>query len=374
MKKYGIVSYNIHGNFTNYGSVLQSFALQKAIDKYFRGEAEALVLDYWPKVIIGRDQLNPLKCIPDPGEEFEGMVNDSMPAIIENYYKIQGFIADHYNLSKTAYDFHNFDQSKQNEQLDGYIVGSDAIWMIDFFGKDDGFWGDYDSMKSSDSIAYAVSFGESILSGEQLDFLNEKIRNFKAIGLRESRHFDFIKNHVSVNVERVVDPTLLLHVDDYSNVTSERLIDEPYILMYSRKYNPRMDEYANQMAEKYGCKIVEISLRSRNKDKHIMYYQAGIEEFLSLIKYSENVITNSLHASIFSIIFHKPISFFERENAGNKVKELFDQYGLQEMRVLPGAEPMIRKKHDYKKVDDLIEANRSNSIEFLRKALLTERL
>lgn len=33
MKRVGIVSYNMYGNFTNYGSALQSYALQKALDK-----------------------------------------------------------------------------------------------------------------------------------------------------------------------------------------------------------------------------------------------------------------------------------------------------------------------------------------------------
>lgn len=372
MKKYGIVSYNIHGNFTNYGSVLQSFAMQKAIERYFYEYAEAVVLDYWPKVIIGRDQLDPLKCITDASEEFKGMVKDSMPAIIENYNKIQKFIAEHYNLSRSAYDYRNFDRSKLDEQLDGYIVGSDAIWMTDFFGEDDGFWGNFDSMKTSNTLAYAASFGETVMTGEKLDFLIDRIRNFKAIGLRENRHFDFIKEHTSVDVERVVDPTLLLHVEDYASITGERLIQEPYILMYSRKYNQSMDEFADKMAEKYGYKVVEISLQSRNKDRHIMFYQAGIEEFLSLIKYSENVITNSLHASIFSILFHRPISFFQRENAGNKVKELFEQYNLQDMRVIPNAEPVIQRSQDYEVIDGLIESNRKRSLEFLKKALLTE--
>ena len=32
MKRFGIVSYNIYCNFTNYGSALQSWALQRAVD------------------------------------------------------------------------------------------------------------------------------------------------------------------------------------------------------------------------------------------------------------------------------------------------------------------------------------------------------
>ena len=38
MKKVGIVSYNIYGNFTNYGSALQSWALSKSIEKVSKGK------------------------------------------------------------------------------------------------------------------------------------------------------------------------------------------------------------------------------------------------------------------------------------------------------------------------------------------------
>lgn len=38
MKYFGIVSYNIHCNFTNYGSALQTWALSQIIDKLGNGK------------------------------------------------------------------------------------------------------------------------------------------------------------------------------------------------------------------------------------------------------------------------------------------------------------------------------------------------
>lgn len=46
MKRVGIVSYNMYGNFTNYGSALQSYALQKALDKTSIREIESTIDDY----------------------------------------------------------------------------------------------------------------------------------------------------------------------------------------------------------------------------------------------------------------------------------------------------------------------------------------
>jgi len=44
---------------------------------------------------------------------------------------------------------------------------------------------------------------------------------------------------------------------------------------------------------------------------HIMAYDAGVEEFLSLVKNAEYVVTNSFHGLIFSVQFKRNfMSFF----------------------------------------------------------------
>lgn len=61
-----------------------------------------------------------------------------------------------------------------------------------------------------------------------------------------------------------------------------------------------MEEYAEKIAAENGWKIIEISLRATNAEKpnRRMFYEAGVEEFLSLVKYAECVITNSFHGMI----------------------------------------------------------------------------
>jgi polysaccharide pyruvyl transferase WcaK-like protein len=369
MKQYGIVSYNIHGNYTNYGSVLQSYALQTAINSMLSDTAFVKIINYIPEKIIGKDPLNPLKSESNPSNEFIQMVKESMPAIIENYEKINSFIKQHYLMSNKTYSSLNFDETLKDEKLDGYIVGSDAIWMVDFFGWDRGFWGDFKSMVSTNTIAYAASFGESLFNSKYLQVLNDKVGNFKAIGLREPKYLQEIKAFSSIPVQQVVDPTLLLCADDYNAITAERCIAKPYILVYSRKYNSTMDEYADTLAKMYGYEVVEISLRAQNKHKHIMFYNAGIEEFLSLIKYSEGIVTNSLHASIFATLFHKPISFFERGNACYKVKEFFNAFDIEPMFANEHDSTSIRNDINYEKIDKTIDAKRKQSIEFLKACL-----
>ena len=83
-------------------------------------------------------------------------------------------------------------------------------------------------------------------------------------------------------------------------------------------------EAAEKLAAENGWKIVEISLRAKNAEKtnRRMFYEAGVEEFLSLTKYAECVVTNSLHGTIFAVQYSKPLCVFSREQCDTKIKEL----------------------------------------------------
>jgi len=85
MKTFGIVSYNIYCNFTNYGSALQSWALARAIEGL---GYRAKLIDYCPEVLKEADPLNPFKRMWDKDEESRRMCELSMPAIRESYVKV----------------------------------------------------------------------------------------------------------------------------------------------------------------------------------------------------------------------------------------------------------------------------------------------
>lgn len=60
-KKYAIVSYNMYCNFTNYGSALQTYALQRVINDICPKDIQGIVLDYCPDVLADKDILHPEK-------------------------------------------------------------------------------------------------------------------------------------------------------------------------------------------------------------------------------------------------------------------------------------------------------------------------
>ncbi|MBE6133356.1 MAG: polysaccharide pyruvyl transferase family protein [Erysipelotrichaceae bacterium] len=362
MKRIGIVSYNIYANFTNYGSALQSWALNQSISKlgYF-----PVLIDYCPDILLNINPLDPFNNSWDKDEETKKMIDLSMPSIIENYNKFEAFYSNQFNRSK-SYNRINFNDS--TNEVDSYVCGSDTIFSPDEFGLDDGYLANYSHMVNN-SISYAASFGDPHFSDVQFIELNKKLKNFKALGIRENLMIDYVKSQVNVPVHRVIDPTLLLKPEEYDRITCpNRLIEQEYVLYYSRRYNPIMEKYVEDLAKEKNLKIVEISLRAQNVNKgHIMFYHAGVEEFLSLVKHASFVVTNSFHGMIFSVQFKKEFVVFSRALCDTKIVELLKIFGIEDRLLLNGSESY--KPINWERVSSNIEKERQQSIDFLSKSL-----
>lgn len=361
--KIGTISYNVYCNFTNYGSALQTWALHQAIKKL--GYTPVLV-DYCPDILTDKDPLNPFGNMWDKDEESRRMVELTMPAIRTNYAKFDCFYHDNFFRTSQKYTSQNFSEIEQ-EGLDGFVCGSDTIFCPDEFGFDDGYYANYDVMKKH-SVSYAASFGDPHFSEETYNVLNKRIQNFKALGIRENQMISYLKEHASCPVQRVIDPTLLIEADDYEDIIGESQERDKYLLLYSRRYSPCTEAYAERLAAENGWKIVEISLRAVNAEKgHKMAYEAGVEEFLALVRNAEYVVTNSFHGMIFSVQFRRPFVIFSREQCDNKIEELLQLFGLPDRMVITGEEQFV--EIDYDAVHRKIEAARDKSYEFLKMEL-----
>lgn len=368
MKKFGIVSYNIYCNFTNYGSALQSWALSQAVNKIGNGRWQAVLVDYCPEILKDKNALNPMEHMWDTDAESRKMCELSLPAIRENYRKFNKFYNEKFCKTAKRYTAENFNQIVQDEGLDGFICGSDTIFCIDEFGFDDGYYANYSCMKNGYSVSYAASFGDAHFTPDTYMILNERLQNFKSIGIRENGMVPYIQKHTSIPVQQVIDPTLLLTSDDYDKIADYRLKKEKYLLLYARRYNAEMESFAKKIAAENGWKIIEISLRATNAERHQMFYEAGVEEFLSLVKHAEFIVTNSFHGMIFSVQYRRPFYVFSREQCDTKIVELLDTFGIPD-RLLFTGEEKDAMEIDYVDVHNRISQARNKSIKFLEKEL-----
>ena len=360
------ISYNIHCNFTNYGSALQTWALSQMISKL--GHKSVLV-DYCPDCLKDKDPLNPMKNMWDTDEVRRRMCELSMPAIRINYEKFERFYTERFHRTGKVYTKENFNDIVRDEKIDGFVCGSDTIFCVDEFGMDDGYYANYPVMRNGYSVAYAASFGDSHFDDATYRMLDDRLRNFKALGIREGQMIPYIKKHSSTPVRQVLDPTLLLSREDYDKLAfADRLESEKYILLYARRYNEKMFEYADRLAAEKGCKIIDISLMAVNADRHRMFYEAGVEEFLSLVRHTEYVVTNSYHGMIMAVHYRRPFVIFSREQCDTKIDEVLKLFDLNDRKMVTGEET-VTGDVDYDVVHRRIQDAAKDSVEYLSNAL-----
>jgi len=100
-------------------------------------------------------------------------------------------------------------------------------------------------------------------------------------------------------------------------------------------------------------------------------------EVLAYFRNAEEVITDTFHGSIFSVITHRPFTTLIRKSVGNsygneeKLSDLLKRLGLANRMTtkIEDTENINEKAIDYAKVDEQLKAHREVAKEYLRKNL-----
>lgn len=366
---YGILSLNVFQKANNWGSLLQSWALQQILDKF--GVSNEIIA-YKPEICRYNHARYPILWnFPFHVKRFMRMIVNDIREF--NTYttrddKFKLFISEHYRTSEYC-------DSKNVEKLNysGYIVGSDIVWHEAFWhGFERAYFCDYPNMRQMRNVAYAPSMQDSGFSPENEPAFQEKLKNFEYISVREPSQRAYVQRFTDKEVFCVLDPTLLLDSTDYEPLVAARSIADPYMLVYTVSSNDKLLEYAQSYATQHNLRIVQIKCISEKAPKlqdAILENDAGVEEWLSLIKYADVVFTNSFHACIFSIIFKKEFFATYREFGKYKVIDLMNTLGIENYCSVDEAYQYSGAPIDYVKVYQRLEERQRSSLEYLKNAL-----
>lgn len=218
---------------------------------------------------------------------------------------------------------------------DVFFAGSDQIWNT-FFpnGKDPAFYLDF-APEGAVKASYAASFAtEKILDGYE-----EKIRKWLSaldfISVRESSGLSILKNLEIENAVAVLDPVFLLDREKWESMADAEGFSEPYILVYDFDRSPAVEAFAKRYAEKNKVKIYSF-LTVPYCDRS--FEQEGPLMLLSLVRNADFVISNSFHATAFSLIFERQFAVFKRkEGINTRMADLLSSVGLSD-RMLENGE------------------------------------
>ena len=197
---------------------------------------------------------------------------------------------------------------------DKYVMGSDQIWNPYF-----PFNGPVEFLPFVDrsrKIAYAASFGVTSL-GNKREIIAELIADIPHISMREFAGAEIVESLTGHRPSVVLDPTMLLTADDWNIVARKPAsvdADDPFIFKYVLG-NDVNDEEIESISKKYNSRIINV------RDPTL---EIGPSEFLWLAKNCKAVCTDSFHASVFALLYHKPLGIFERVDSEANMSSRYD--------------------------------------------------
>lgn len=368
--KIGTLSLNINTPDYNYGAMLHSYAFLKFLEKYdFIESAE--VIDYITQSVL--DKKIEIK-IPEYKKRNNFRDKITLMRMKYSFFirdkKFKKFVKDNMNVSSCQYKGNELKDAKLD--YDCLICESDVIWSSLITGGkvDPAFFLSLPNMTDKLKIAYSPSLGDGIVDVNHEKDIKKYIKSLDYISCRESYAVDILKKYTSKPVTHVLDPVMLLDETDYNEIISKPLVKEKYILLYLPvNNNSDLRKHACEYAQKYNYKIIEIStklLKGTSKIGKIIP-DAGIEEFLSLLKYSECIFTNSFHAVCFSVLFKKEFYAFSRKYAG-KVKDFCNVMKLSN-RYFGDNNFIEQKAINYDRIYKNLSKLRKTSIDYIENAL-----
>lgn len=212
--------------------------------------------------------------------------------------------------------------------LDACLVGSDQLWNPELLDQD--FDPAYFLDFGPDSLvrfSYAVSLGKPP-SDTQLRQLAPLCRRLDAISLRES--IPGVEKALGRPVHVCIDPTLLLDAADYAGVESPERLEGDYIFVYGFETTPGIeDALAEVLRRNPSCRIVNgsphrVTLRCPHESRRVY----GPDAFLSFVKHARCIVTNSFHATAFSVIYQKDFVTVPHSTRALRMNVLLDSLGL----------------------------------------------
>lgn len=346
----------------NYGSVLQAFATQ---EKFKELGHDVKVINYIREDVRDENLLQTW-C----GNNI--IKKSVMLPTIKRWNKIfSEFLNENLNLTKESYttesDFKNYPI-----EADVFCTGSDQVWNT---GWNNGVLAPlYLSFVPSNKhkISYSASFGKDRLNDDDIAESKKYIEQYDFISVRESSGINILQEQYNYdNCTHIVDPTLAMKPEFWRSYSPERRYKSDYVLVYQLNKNKDFDKFAAEFAKRNNLKLIRFCTRY---DQILKPGKSAlipeVFEFISLIDNAKYVITDSFHATGFSVNLNtEPICIYPNEYGG-RIDSFLKLTGLQERRLRDYDDfSIVDRKVDFNSVNKILDKEREKVDQFLKVAL-----
>lgn len=275
-------------------------------------------------------------------------------------------------LLLTDRTYHSFDELEgQPPKADLYLAGSDQIWNPHFpNGHDPSFFLGF-VKETKRKASYAASLSVSKLTASEEAEMLPYLKEFCRISVREIRAVELVQK-MGLTAVQVCDPVLLLDRSFWESFGSRTGLreGESYCFVYDFDNAPETGKIIDIIRDQYHCRV--ISYFGCNKADSVC--ECGPVRFVSLIRDAAFVVSNSFHATLFSLIFHKNfLATRRKEDLNSRVEDLLQRTGLTDRYLHLADQARNLTEPDWEAVDRALDREREFSKQYLRELLLSVR-
>ena len=375
----GILTLPLH---TNYGGILQAYALQTVLERMghkvvvFDTPTKCPLPPLW-KLPLSFAKRTLLKCMGRIDRIFIERYNNRILPVIAN--EIQPFI-DERICRKVFTKFSKLDAC----DFDAIVVGSDQVWRSIYFipmwfGQPmENAYLSFTKGWNIKRISYAASFGTDKweYNEEQTLHSREALQMFDAVSVREENGVKLCKQYFDVDALHVLDPTMLLDVNDYIELFKQKQTPKSKgnLLNYVLDETDEIESLIKKVAsmKKMVPFAVNNPYEGDNTKPLNQRIKPSVETWLRGFYDADFVITDSFHACVFSIIFKKQfIVIGNKERGMARFESLLKMFGLEERLVDEKVDVNNLYPIDYDKVYNLYGQLKERSLHFLSENLVS---
>ena len=344
---------------TNYGSCFQAYALQNAIEKIFVGGGiEKCTYQLIP--------IRTFKEFPIKNRLKNELVK---PAVEWHRSRFKPFESKYMKFA----DVDCLGQlEKLNTTVDAFVCGSDVIWNPDFNVGLGAFYLDF---AKKYKFSYAASFGKAISKETEWIKIQKYLASFDAVSVREKTGAELVKRCTGIEAKIVADPVLLLEREDWDRIAAIRSHSnqKPYIFVYTTHLNDTIRHFIAKLGNQTGLKVIRATFGPKQAVKQGILQVQTPKQWLQLLRDAEYVVTNSFHATAFSVLFHKKfftVVYGEKGKGINvRMNDFLNGIDLGNRIYSSVPDSMETDNIDFLEVDKKIEQLKKDSLAFLKENL-----
>ena len=346
----------------NYGSVLQALATQEFLKQH---GCTVRIINYI------RENVRPENLLKTWGKGNPLKSAIMLPTVLRWNKVFGAFLHDNLNLSSEVLTYPD-DFKTDPLNADAYCTGSDQVWnskwnrgiipclYLDFVPS------------NYYKFSFAASFGQDRLAEEEIRETQKYIDQYNRISVRENSAKKIVEEQYGYpKAVHIVDPTLCVTADFWRKYASPRKIKDDYILIYNLNRSKDFDRYANELSKRTGLKLVRFCTR------YDQFYRSGkcilvpsVYDFISLIDNAKYVLTDSFHATAFSMnMGTEPICVYPKEFGGRLDSFLTLTESLQRHVKDYTDYDVVNRTVDFVKVKEILDTERCKASNFIEDVL-----